>query len=78
MFADRKDAGEKLGRALEKYRNKNVLVLGIPRGGAETAYYVARNLNAELALVITRKLGYPVNPEAVSYTHLTLPTKRIV
>jgi putative phosphoribosyl transferase len=64
MFADRKDAGEKLGRALEKYRNKNVLVLGIPRGGAETAYYVARYLNAELALVITRKLGYPFNPEA--------------
>lgn len=64
MFADRKDAGEKLGRALEKYRNMNVLILGIPRGGAETAYYVARHLNAELALVITRKLGYPFNPEA--------------
>jgi putative phosphoribosyl transferase len=64
MFADRKDAGEKLGRALEKYRNGNVLVLGIPRGGAETAYYIARHLNAELALVVTRKLGYPTNPEA--------------
>lgn len=64
MFADRKDAGEKLGRALEKYRNQHVLVLGIPRGGAETAYYVAKHLHAELALVITRKLGYPSNPEA--------------
>jgi predicted phosphoribosyltransferase len=64
MFANRKDGGEKLGRALEKYRDKNVLVLGIPRGGAETAYYVARHLNGQLALVITRKLGYPINPEA--------------
>lgn len=64
MFADRKEGGEKLGLALEKYRNANVLVLGIPRGGAETAYYVAKHLNAELSLVVTRKLGYPFNPEA--------------
>ena len=58
------DAGEKLGRALEKYHNQNVLLLGIPRGGAEIAYYVAKHLKAELAFVITRKLGYPSNPEA--------------
>jgi putative phosphoribosyl transferase len=63
MFKDRKDAGIKLGHALEKYCNMNVLVLGIPRGGVETAYYVARHLNAELSVVITRKLGYPTNPE---------------
>lgn len=64
MFADRKDAGEKLAHALEKYRGMNVLVLGIPRGGAEIAYYVARHLNTQPALVITRKLGHPLNPEA--------------
>lgn len=64
MFIDRKDAGEKLGQALEKYRNSNALVLGIPRGGVETAYHVAKYLNAEMSLVITRKLGYPYNPEA--------------
>jgi len=63
MFVDRKNAGERLGLALEKYRNTNVLVLGIPRGGVETAYYVAKHLNAELSVVITRKLGYPTNPE---------------
>ena len=64
MFRNRKDAGEKLGRALEKYRDKNVIVLGIPRGGVETAYYVAKHLNAEMSLIVTRKLGYPFNPEA--------------
>lgn len=64
IFRDRKDGGEHLGKALEKYRNRNVLVLGIPRGGVETAFYVARHLNAELSLVVTRKLGYPFNPEA--------------
>lgn len=64
MFNDRKDAAEKLARALEKYRNTKALVLGIPRGGAETAYYVAKYLDVEMSLVITRKLGYPGNPEA--------------
>ncbi|HET9485850.1 MAG TPA: phosphoribosyltransferase family protein [Chryseosolibacter sp.] len=64
MFRDRKDAGQKLGYALEKYRKRNVLVLGIPRGGVETAYYVAKHLNADLSLVVTRKLGFPYNPEA--------------
>jgi len=63
MFEDRKDAGERLARALEKYRNMGVLVLGIPRGGVETAYYVAKHLNAELSVVITRKLGYQNNTE---------------
>ena len=64
MFRDRKDAGEKLALALESYREKNVLVLGIPRGGVETAYYVAKHLNAEMSIVVARKLGYPFNPEA--------------
>ncbi len=64
MFIDRKDAAEKLAKALEKYRNSKALVLGIPRGGVETAYYVAKYLDLELSIVITRKLGYPKNPEA--------------
>ncbi|HEX8039785.1 MAG TPA: phosphoribosyltransferase family protein, partial [Chryseosolibacter sp.] len=64
MFQDRKEAGEKLAIALEKFRNTNPVILGIPRGGAETAYYVARHLNAELALLVSRKLGFPFDPEA--------------
>jgi putative phosphoribosyl transferase len=63
MFRDRKDASIQLGMALEKYKNKNALVLGIPRGGAETAYYVAKHLDAEMSLAVTRKLGHPENPE---------------
>jgi predicted phosphoribosyltransferase len=64
MFRDRHDAGEKLALALQQYQDKNVLVLGIPRGGVETAYYVARYLKAEFSIIVTRKLGYPLNPEA--------------
>ncbi|ULQ51630.1 phosphoribosyltransferase [Flavihumibacter fluvii] len=63
MFADRKDAAIQLAKALEQYKNTNALVLGIPRGGAETAFYVAIHLGAELSMLISRKLGHPDNPE---------------
>lgn len=62
-FKDRKDAGEQLAEALKKYKNQNPIVIGIPRGGVETAYYVAKFLDAELSIIVTRKLGYPHNPE---------------
>ncbi len=64
MFENRQHAGEELGKALQRYKNQQALVLGIPRGGVETAYYVAKKLNAELGIIIARKLGYPGNPEA--------------
>lgn len=64
MFENRKDAGKKLADALKKYKNKNVLVLAIPKGGVEVAYYVAKYLNADFSLLISRKLPYPRNQEA--------------
>lgn len=64
MFKDRRDAGIKLAHALAKYKNRGVLVLAIPRGGAEVAYQVAQLLGADLSLLISRKLPYPDNPEA--------------
>jgi len=64
VFEDRKDAGKRLARALEKYIGEDVLVLAIPRGGVEVAYEVAKYLGAELALLVARKLPYPHNAEA--------------
>lgn len=63
MFKDRKEAALQLASALEKYRDTNALVLGIPRGGAETAFYVAQHLHTEFSLLVSRKLGHPDNPE---------------
>lgn len=63
MFYNRKDAALSLAQALEKYRNKNAIIIGLLRGGVEIAYYVAQELDAELSFVIVRKLGYPGNPE---------------
>jgi predicted phosphoribosyltransferase len=64
VFRDRADAGQQLARALEQYRSENPLILAIPRGGAEVAYQVAKHLEADLGLLMVRKLPYPDNPES--------------
>ena len=51
MFKNRKDAGEKLAKALEKYKAENPLILAIPRGGVEVGLQVAKNLNADFSLL---------------------------
>lgn len=64
IFADRTNAGFELGKLLEdKYKDKNVLVLGIPRGGVIVAFEVARILHAELSALITKKLPHPKQNE---------------
>jgi predicted phosphoribosyltransferase len=64
MFEDRRDAGRKLARELERLQGDDVLVLAIPRGGVEVGYQVASHLDADLSLLIARKLPYPDQPEA--------------
>ena len=64
-FKDREHAGKELGKLLaDKYRNKDVIVLVIPRGGVPVGVYVALELNSDLDMIITRKIQIPWNPEA--------------
>lgn len=63
LFADRRDAGEKLAKSLEEYRDTEALVLALPRGGVPVAAEVARELNLDLDVFVVRKLGLPVHPE---------------
>lgn len=64
IFANRHDAGRKLAESLCEYANKSVIVLGIPNGGVAVALGVALALNADLDLVISRKIPLPLNPES--------------
>ena len=64
MFEDRKDAGKALANALTHYKNRGILVLAIPRGGVEVGYQVAKGLEVEFNILISRKLPFPDNPEA--------------
>lgn len=63
VFTDRADAGRRLAGALEPYRAQRPLILGIPRGGVPVAAEVARRLDAELDILVARKLGAPGSPE---------------
>ena len=64
FFKNRQHAGIELAKYLEpKYKHLDPLVLGIPRGGVEVAYYVAKQLDAELSLVVAKKLPFPGHEE---------------
>ncbi|KXX58828.1 MULTISPECIES: phosphoribosyltransferase family protein [unclassified Rhodococcus (in: high G+C Gram-positive bacteria)] len=62
-FADRADAGRRLARRLREFRGRDVVVLGLPRGGVPVAYEVAKSLHAPLDVIVVRKLGVPYQPE---------------
>jgi len=63
MFKDRSDAGKKLAELLIKYKDKNPVVLALPRGGVVVGYGVAKALNSPLDVIISKKIGSPNNPE---------------
>jgi putative phosphoribosyl transferase len=63
LFRDRLEAGDELGACLEQYKGHDVLVLGIPRGGVPVAARVAKELGADLDVIVARKLGAPDQPE---------------
>jgi len=64
LFKNRHEAGKKLAEKLKKYKNKKyVIVLGIPRGGVEVAFDIAKILKAPLSIVVTKKIGHPTESE---------------
>jgi putative phosphoribosyl transferase len=62
-FADRHEAGAKLGRAVAEARPADPLVLALPRGGVPVGYEVAKALGSELDVLVVRKVGVPFHPE---------------
>lgn len=63
-FHDRRDAGQALAEALDDYRGtSDTLVLALPRGGVPVAWEIAQALDAELDILVVRKLGVPWQPE---------------
>ena len=62
-FRDRVEAGKLLAAELMEYRGKKAAILGIPRGGVIIAYEMARELLADMDIVLTHKLGAPYNSE---------------
>lgn len=63
MFRDREDAARQLAAKLKGRPLHEPLVLAIPRGGVVTGAVLARELGAELDVVLSRKLRAPGQPE---------------
>ena len=64
IFDNRYDAGRQLAEQLGKYKGQSVVVLAIPNGGVPIGLEVALALEADLDLVISRKIPLPLTPEA--------------
>lgn len=62
-FQDRQDAGRQLLRRLQAHSLQDPLILALPRGGVVVGFEIAVGLNAELDVLIARKLGAPGQPE---------------
>ena len=63
MFRNREDAARQLAAKLKGRSLHEPLVLAIPRGGVVTGAVLARELGAELDVVLSRKLRAPGQPE---------------
>ena len=63
MFKNRYEAAMLLAKKLEKYKNKNGLILAVPRGGVPVGYHIAKELNLPLDIILSKKIGHPQNPE---------------
>jgi predicted phosphoribosyltransferase len=64
MFKNRIDAARQLTEKLGSYKDKEVVVvLAVPRGGLPLGAFIAKALNAKLDVVLSKKIGHPLNKE---------------
>ncbi len=64
MFQNRKEAGLRLAEKLTKYSSeKDVIIIALPRGGVVVGAEIAQKIGAPLDVIVTRKIGYPGQPE---------------
>ncbi len=62
-FANRREAGRRLGQLLATSQIKDPVVIALPRGGVPVAFEVAAALDAPLDILVVRRLGVPWQPE---------------
>jgi len=62
-FKNRQQAGQKLAEKLAKFKNLEVVIYALPRGGVILGLEVAKFLSAPLDLLLPRKIGHQYSPE---------------
>jgi predicted phosphoribosyltransferase len=63
MYRDRTHAGTVLAEELRRAIEEPLLILALPRGGVVVAVEAARHLDAELDVLVVRKIGVPAQEE---------------
>lgn len=63
MFKDRSEAGKLLAEALARLSLNHPYLLAVPRGGIVIAQPIAQKLKSNIQMLVTRKIGHPLNPE---------------
>jgi putative phosphoribosyl transferase len=63
VFKDRIEAANLLADKLGGYKEKNALILAIPRGGVPLGYVIAKRLHLSLEVVLSKKIGHPQHKE---------------
>jgi putative phosphoribosyl transferase len=63
IFSDRQEAGRLLADALREYKDKQPIIVALPRGGVPVGYEIAKAFHAQLTVIVARKLGAPTRPE---------------
>lgn len=63
-FEDRADAGRRLAAMLSAYARLPVVVMAIPNGGVPVAIEIAHSVDADLDVVISRRIPMPLHPES--------------
>lgn len=63
IFKDRIEAATLLANKLEIYKDKNAIILAIPRGGVVMGYVIAKQLHLPLEVVLSKKIGHPLYKE---------------
>lgn len=63
ILRDRTEAGTRLAAELLRFKDRDPVVLALPRGGVPVGFEVAKALGAPLDLILVRKIGAPLQPE---------------
>jgi len=63
MIKDRIEAGKLLADKINLIKNRDFLVLAIPRGGVIVGHEIAKKINCKLDIIISKKITPSDNPE---------------
>jgi len=63
LFRNREDAGKRLATAVESLRNKNLIIVALPRGGISLGVLIAKKQAVPFDVILAKKIGHPTNSE---------------